>query len=155
MIVSLDDGPIALQRLMAQAPALVALILALIGLVLSAVGVYGLIAQIVSRRTREIGVYMALGANGAQVVSLVLRQTLMPVVWGAAVGAAGAIGVSLLLRAMIAMPDAPDLTFGAGPFDPTVFTTVAVTLGMVVVAACTLPARRATQVDPAEALRTD
>jgi predicted permease len=155
MIVPLADGPIALQRLMAQAPAVVALTLALIGLLLASIGVYGLIAQIVSRRTREIGIYMALGANASEVVRMVLRQTLQPVVWGAALGAAGAIGVSLVLRAMIAMPDAPDLTFGAGAFDPAVFAAVAVTLGAVVVAACTLPTRRATQVDPAEALRTD
>jgi predicted permease len=154
-IVPLNDGPIALQRLMAQAPAVVALSLALIGLVLASVGVYGLIAQIVSRRTREIGVHMALGATGAQVVALILRQTLRPVAFGAAIGGFGAIGVSLVLRSMVAMPDAPDLTFGAGAFDPTVFAAVAAALGLVVIAACTVPARRAAGIDPAEALRTE
>jgi ABC-type antimicrobial peptide transport system permease subunit len=154
-IMTLSDGPIALQRLMAEAPAIVALSLALLGLALASVGVYGVIAQIVARRTREIGVYMALGATGTQVVGLVLRQTLRPVAWGAALGGLGAVGVSLLLRSVIAMPDAPDLTFGAGPFDPTVFAAVAGTLGVVVLAACLVPARRAAVVDPAEALRTD
>src|SRR5262249_7931838 len=76
VIVPFNDGPVALQRLMAQAPAVVALSLALMGLVLASVGVYGLIAQIVSRRTREIGVHMALGATGGQVVAFILRQTL-------------------------------------------------------------------------------
>ena len=140
---------------MAQAPAAVALSLALMGLVLASVGVYGLIAQIVSRRTREIGVYMALGATGGQVIALILRQTLRPVVWGAGIGALGAVGVSLVLRSMIAMPDAPDLTFGAGPFDPAVFAAVAGVLALVVVAACTVPARRAAGVDPVEALRAE
>jgi predicted permease len=155
VIVPLNDGPVAIQRLMSQAPAVVALSLALMGLVLASVGVYGLIAQIVSRRTREIGVHMALGATGRQVVALILRQTLRPVAWGAGIGALGAIGVSLVLRSMIAMPDAPDLTFGAGPFDPAIFVAVAGVLALVVVAACTLPARRAAGVDPAEALRAE
>jgi putative ABC transport system permease protein len=154
-VVPLEDGPVALQRLMAQAPAAVAMMLALVGLALSSVGVYGLVAQIVARRTREIGVYMALGATGREVVALILRQTLRPVAWGTVAGAVGAVGVSLVLRSVIAMPDAPDLTFGAGAFDPMVFLGVIAVLGVVVVAACAVPARRAAGVDPAEALRTD
>jgi predicted permease len=154
-IVPLTDGPIALQRLMAQAPATVAVSLALLGLILAAIGACGLIAQVVSRRTREIGIYMALGATGPQVVWLVLRQTLRPVLWGAGLGGVGAVGVSLVLRSMVAMSDAPDLTFGGGAFNLAVFAGVAATLGLMVVTASAMPARRATRVDPAAALRTD
>jgi ABC-type antimicrobial peptide transport system permease subunit len=154
-IMTLNEGPVALQRLMAQAPATVSLAIALIGLALAAIGAYGLIAQIVTRRTREIGVHMALGATSARVVVLVLRQTLQPVAWGAGFGALGAVGVAALLRSIVAVPDAPDLTFGGGAFNPFVFLGVAAILGVVVVAACALPARRASTVDPAEALRTD
>lgn len=154
-VVALTDGPIALQRLMAQAPAAVAVSFAILGLVLAAIGACGLIAQVVSRRAREIGIYMALGASATHVIRLVLRQTLRPVAWGAGLGGLGAVGVSLVLRSIVAMPDAPDLTFGGGAFNLGVFAGVAATLGLMVVAACAIPVRRATLVDPAEALRTD
>jgi ABC-type lipoprotein release transport system permease subunit len=98
---------------------------------------------------------MALGATGPQVVWLVVRQTLRPVLWGAGLGGGGAVGVSLVLRSMVAMSDAPDLTFGGGAFNLAVFAGVAATLGLMVVAASAMPARRATRVDPAAALRAD
>jgi predicted permease len=154
-VVPLTEGPIALQQLMARAPAAVAVSLALLGLALAAVGACGLIAQVVSRRTREIGIYMALGASTPQVVWRILRQTLGPIAWGAGLGGVGSVGVSLLLRSMVAMPDAPDLTFGTGAFNPAVFAAIAATLGLMVVGACAMPARRAARVDPAEALRAE
>jgi hypothetical protein len=155
LVVTMQDGPMSLQRLMANAPATLALVLAVAGLVLASIGVYGLIAQIVTRRTREIGVHMALGARGLQIVALVGRKTLRPVAWGALVGGIGAVALSFLLRALIAMPDVPDLTFGAGAFNPLVFLAVLGVLTVVVVAACYLPARRAVAVDPSVALRAD
>jgi ABC-type antimicrobial peptide transport system permease subunit len=145
----------ALQQLMAEVPAMVALALALAGLALASVGVYGLISQIVTRRTREIGVHVAMGAQPRQVIALVAKKTLRPVAWGTVVGGFGAFGLSLFLRSLIAMPDVPDLTFGAGAFNPLVFMGVLAVLGLVVVAACYLPARRAATVDPTVALRSE
>jgi putative ABC transport system permease protein len=154
-VVTMQGGPMALQRLMAQTPATVALGLALVGLVLAAVGIYGLISQIVTRRTREIGVHMAIGARQSQVVGLVARKTLRPVAWGAVAGGVMALGISFLLRAMIAMPDVPDLTFGAGAFNPFVFLGVLVALALVVAIACVVPAHRAARIDPVVALRAE
>ena len=154
-VMTMVDGPMALQVLMAQAPATVALALALAGLALATIGIYGVIAGIVARRTREIGVRIALGAKPGQVILLVMRKTLRPVVIGAMCGIVGAVGVSLVLRSLIAMPDAPDLTFGAGAFSPTVFLGVVETLALVVALACYLPAKRAVRVDPTVALRSE
>ena len=145
----------SVQRLFAQAPAMAALSLALAGLLLASVGVYGLISQIVTRRTREIGLHVALGARPAQVIRLVMRKTLRPVAWGAIVGGALAIGMSVYLQAMISAPDVPDLTFGAGAFNPMVFLGVIAVIGCVVAVACYAPARRAATLDPTVALRVD
>ena len=155
LVVTMQGGPMSLQRLMADAPATLALVLAVAGLVLASIGVYGLISQIVTRRTREIGVHLALGARGLQIVLLVGRKTLRPVAWGALSGGVGALALSFVLRTLIAMPDVPDLTFGAGAFNPRVFLAVLGALALVVVAACYFPARRAAAVDPSVALRAD
>ena len=154
-IVTLQGGPMAVQRLMAEAPAALALVLAVAGLVLASVGVYGLISQIVTRRTREIGVHMAIGARPMQVVALIARKTLRPVAWGAAAGAVGALALCFFLRALISVPDVPDLTFGAGAFNPLVLAGVLASLLIAVLAACIVPAHRAAHVDPTVALRSE
>jgi len=154
-ILTMEDGPLALQRLMAELPALLAFGLALVGLLLSSVGVYGLISHIVARRTREIGVYLAIGARPVDVMWLVTMKTLRPVVWGALIGAGGAVALSMLLHSLIVTPGVPDLTFGAGAFNPAVFLGVLVVLMSVVAAACVLPAARAARLDPTNALRAE
>ena len=154
-VMTMVGGPMALQRLMAQAPGTVALALALAGLALASIGIYGVISNIVTRRTREIGVRIALGAPPSQVALFVMARTLRPVMIGATFGVLGAIGVSVVLRSLIAMPDAPDLTFGAGAFSPLVLLGVIGTLALVVVLACAVPARRAAAVQPVVALRTE
>ena len=154
-VITLQSGPMALQRLMAAAPASVALALALSGLLLASIGMYGVIAHIVSRRAREIGVHMALGARPLQVIRLVLVKTLRPVASGAVVGSAGAVALSFLLHSLISTPDMPDLTFGAGAFNPIVFVAVLGAFAVVVVLACFVPARRAATLDPTIALRSD
>jgi len=154
-IVGMEQGPVRIQELMAQAPAVAAAILGGLALILACLGIYGVVSHLVSQRTREIGIRIALGAAGWDVVALVGRQTLLPVVWGAVAGLLGAFGVSGLLRALIVMPDAPDLTYGAGAFDPVNFLGVVFVLGAVVVVAAFVPMRRATRVESAVALRNE
>jgi putative ABC transport system permease protein len=154
-VITLQSGPMALQRLMAAAPASVALVLALAGLLLASIGMYGVIAQIVSRRAREIGVHMAMGARPLQVIRLVAVKTLGPVAWGAVVGSGGAVALSLFLHSLISVPDMPDLTFGAGAFNPIIFLAVLGIFAFVVTAACFVPAHRAATIDPTIALRLE
>jgi putative ABC transport system permease protein len=154
-LMPLATGPLELQRLLAGLPGAVASTLALLGLLLASVGLFGLVSQVVARRVREIGIRMALGARQDQVVALVLRTTLRPVGWGVALGLCGAVAVSGLLAWLLVLPDMPDLTYGGGAFNPLVFAAVlGVLLGVVAVAAI-IPARRATQVDPVQALRQE
>ena len=140
---------------MAQAPAVVAFILGGLALVLACLGIYGVVSHLVSQRTREIGIRMALGAARWDVIAVVGSQTLRPVTWGAAAGLLGTLGVSGLLRALIVMPDVPDLTYGAGAFDPVTFLGILCVLGAVVMAATFVPIRRATLVEPAVALHNE
>jgi predicted permease len=154
-MLSLEQGPMEIQRLMSEAPALVASMLGLLALLLASVGVFGVVSYLVSQRTREIGVHIALGAQSRDVILMVLRQSLKPVGWGAVVGLIGAVGLSGGLAAMVALPDVPDLTYGAGAVDPVTFLGVLGVLTLVVLVASFLPVRRATRVEPAVALRND
>jgi len=154
-LITMEQGPVRIQELMAQAPAVAAAVLGGLALILACLGIYGVVSHLVSQRTREIGIRMALGAARWDVLAVVGSQTLRPVAWGAAVGLLGAFGVSGFLRALIVMPDVPDLTYGAGAFDPVTFLGVLCVLGAVVVVAAFAPMRRATLVDPAVALRNE
>jgi putative ABC transport system permease protein len=119
---------------------------ALVALLLSAVGVYGVVAYIVSRRTREFGVRMALGATEEAVMRSVLRDGVAMAVPGIVTGIAGtALGARLLT----------ELLYGVATFDPLSFTAVPLVLLAVVLLASWIPARRATRVRPVEALRAD
>jgi predicted permease len=152
---SLQQGPVRLQELMAEAPAVTAAVLGILALTLACLGIYGVVSHLVSQRTREIGIRVALGADWPDVVELMASQTLPPVAYGAGVGLVGALGVSGLLRALIVMPDAPDLTYGAGAFDPITFLGLILSLGAVVSIAAFFPMRRALHVHPAVALRDE
>ena len=154
-VLTMREGPMALQRFMAQVPAAIALGLALAGLLLASVGVYGVISQIVTRRTREIAIHLAMGASRGRVLRMVAVKTLRPVAWGLGLGGVLSAGVSLFLRSLIATPDAPDLTFGAGAFNLTVFGAVGGGLAIVVAAAFAGPARRALAVDLVGSLHAD
>lgn len=119
---------------------------ALLGLLLAALGLYGVIAGYVVQRTPEIGIRMALGAQMRDILALVLGQGLRLTLLGAAVGVAGSVGVGRLLSAMIPAFPAPEILTAAS---------VTVLLIVVALVACWLPARRATKVDPMAALRAE
>ncbi|MET0397871.1 MAG: ABC transporter permease [Longimicrobiaceae bacterium] len=118
----------------------------LLGLVLAAVGIYGVLAFHVGQRTQEIGVRMALGATAADVVRLVLRQGLVLVAVGVALGLAAAFAATRLLASFL---------HGVSATDPTTFLAVPLLLAAVALLASWLPARRASRVDPMTALRTE
>ena len=116
-----------------------------VALLLAMVGLYAVLAYAVSQRYHEIGVRVALGARPRQIASLVLTRGMGLVAAGLALGLAGAYGASRLLEKLL---------FGVAPTDPATFLTVALLCGLVALAACWLPARRATRVDPIATLRS-
>jgi ABC-type antimicrobial peptide transport system permease subunit len=119
-------------------------IFAVIALALSAVGLYAVTAYSVAQRTQEIGVRMALGAQAAQVLWLIMRRAIVQMAIGLTVGVAGAIGVGKLLASVL---------FQTGTRDPVVLLLIVALLVLVSLAACCWPARRATRLDPVNALR--
>jgi predicted permease len=119
-------------------------IFAAVSLLLASVGLYGVVAFSVNQRRTELGLRIALGAEPGEVMRLVLRQGMVPVAVGIGAGLGGAV---LLARVM------KSLLFGVEPGDPATFGGVAILLTLVALAACYLPARRATVVDPATTLR--
>jgi predicted permease len=152
-LMTMERGPMEIQRMMAEAPAAAASVLGGLALLLAAVGVFGLVAQLVAKRTREIAIRVSLGAQRADVIRLVMLQTMRPVFLGTAVGLAGALGISALLASMLVAPDLPDLTYGAGAFSAASFAAALAILAATIALASFLPVRRATRVQPAEALR--
>jgi predicted permease len=117
---------------------------AVLATLLAAIGLYGVLAYSVVQRTKEIGVRMALGANSSSIVAMVLRHVAVMTVVGAAIGAAGAYGIGR---------GAQSLLFGINGRDPLVMAASAVLLALVAMAAGSLPAWRASKVDPVQALR--
>jgi ABC-type antimicrobial peptide transport system permease subunit len=117
---------------------------AALALVLACVGIYGVISYLVSQRTHEIGVRMALGAQRSEVMRLVLGGGARMAIVGVAIGICGALGLTRLMASQL---------FGVSAHDPLTFAAVGALLILVAVAACYVPARRATQVDPMVALR--
>ncbi len=120
--------------------------LGFIALVLAGVGIYGVIAQLVAERTREIGIRIALGGDQRSVQRLVVLQGMMPAAIGIGVGLVMAPALTLVVRGMLV---------GISPIDPLTFATVVMLLLGVALAACLLPARRAARVDPMVALRAE
>jgi putative ABC transport system permease protein len=122
-------------------------IFAVIGLVLSAVGLYAVMAYAVTQRTQEIGVRMALGAQGKQVTWMVLRRGLVQLALGLVLGLAGGYFAGQALPSRILVQTTAT--------DPWTFAAITALLAVVAIAACLIPARRAMRVDPLVALRAD
>ena len=119
-------------------------IFAMLALLLSAVGVYGVMSYTVTQRTSEIGVRVTLGAQPQDVFGIIVREGLRLALIGIGVGLAGALALTRLLRSFL---------FGISAYDPLTFVAVSALLTVMVLAACLFPARRATAVDPLVALR--
>jgi putative ABC transport system permease protein len=117
---------------------------AVTALTLSAIGIYGITAYFVSQRTHEIGIRMALGAAPHDVLRLVLGQGIRLAVVGAAAGLAGALAITRAIDRLL---------YGIGARDPLTFVVLAAVLTGIALAACDVPARRATKLDPIIALR--
>ncbi|HMY74633.1 MAG TPA: FtsX-like permease family protein, partial [Blastocatellia bacterium] len=115
-----------------------------IALTLAVIGIYGVMAYTVSRRTHEIGIRLALGAEAGRILRMVIGQGLTLILIGVAGGLAGAWFLTKLMA---------DLLFGVTPTDPAVFVLISLTLIAAALTACLLPARRAARIDPLAALR--
>src|SRR5437016_5831078 len=131
---------LSFQRLFARLPTL----FGLLALLLAMIGLYGMIAYAVTRKTPEIGTRMALGAKPTNILGMVLRQGITLTLIGVAFGVVATLGATRLISSMI---------FGVSPYDPLTFVAVAAILSIVALLACYIPARRAMKVDPMVALR--
>jgi len=121
-------------------------VFAFAALFLASIGIFGVVAHSTAQRTQEIGIRMALGANGRRVIETVLLDGLRPVLFGVLLGLGGALALSRIFSSLL---------FNVAATDPTTFLTAAVLLTVVAIIACLGPARRATQVDPMVALRAE
>jgi predicted permease len=117
-----------------------------LALILAAIGVSGVLSYLVSRRRREIGIRMALGASRAQVLGLVVRRGLVTAAWGVGAGVLGGLALTRLMQGLL---------YGVAPRDPATFGLVALLLLLIALLASTVPALRAARTDPLEALRAE
>ena len=129
-----------------RAPMILLSLFSGVALLLAALGVYGVLAFSVAQRTPEFGIRLALGANGGDIAALVLRQGSVLVIIGIAAGLAGYLALSRIVA---------QLLYGVAATDPVTLAVAPLILALVALAACLIPARRATKVDPIEALRTE
>ena len=130
------------QRLGARALA----IFSILGVVLAVVGIYGMMSYVIDQRTHELGIRIALGADARAVLGLVAKDSLILVLSGVALGVLGGVLLSRYLYSIL-----PETT----PLGPAAFAGVAILLALTALAACQIPARRATRVDPVTVLRTE
>jgi ABC-type antimicrobial peptide transport system permease subunit len=117
-----------------------------LALLLAAVGIYSVLSYTVRRRVREIGIRMALGAQIGDVLRLVLKEGMKPTLLGLGIGLVGALALGRVVT---------NLVYGVSPADPATFAAVSALLAIVALLACTIPAYRATRVEPVKTLREE
>jgi putative ABC transport system permease protein len=132
--------------LMRRWPMLVTTAFGIVALLLAAIGLYGVLAYLVSQRTREIGIRMALGGTPGAIMQFVSREGLLLVAGGFAAGALGVVALKRTLEGQL---------YGVQAGDPGVLAAAALVLGVIAFLACAIPARRATRIDPVRALNQD
>jgi predicted permease len=137
------DERMAKSLVSRRSPVLLSLTFGSVALFLSAIGIYGVLAYLVTQRTKEIGIRVALGSSAGAIFELVLREGLLLLGLGFALGAAGALALRKSLESQL---------FGIHATDPAVLTAATLMLALVAFTACALPARRATRIDPMIAL---
>jgi len=138
------SGVLEFWRAPARVVSVLSVVLGTLALLLASIGIYGMVSYGVSRRVREIGIRMALGADSRDVMWLIVRQAMFPVLTGVVIGMALCAAVSMIFSAIL---------FGVSPFDPGSFVAMPLFLLLVALLACYIPARRAMRVDPMVALR--
>jgi putative ABC transport system permease protein len=126
-----------------RSPMMLSLTFGAVALLLSAIGIYGVLAYLVAQRTKEIGIRIALGSSAGAVFELVLREGLVLVGAGFVLGGVGAVALRKSLESQL---------YGVSATDPVVLVAVTAALALVALTACALPARRATRIDPIVAL---
>jgi ABC-type antimicrobial peptide transport system permease subunit len=152
-IWNVDSMLLAPQRTLARALATLAGILALLALSLAGIGIYGVMAYVVSQRTQEIGLRIALGATAGRVLQRIALEGLPPVLIGMVVGMALGASLSLLLHRTLAFPGSVDFLYGVSFYDPFTFVAISIFLIVVSLVASLGPALKAIKVDPMVALR--
>ncbi|MBP1597269.1 MAG: hypothetical protein H6Q05_2646 [Acidobacteria bacterium] len=129
-----------------KAPMVLSIVFGLIALLLSAVGIYGVLAYMVAQRTKEIGIRVALGSTPEGIFGLILKEGVFLLAIGLALGLAGSAALGKYIQSLL---------YGVKPMDPLVLSLVLLILALAALTACALPARRATRVDPIDALRQE
>jgi putative ABC transport system permease protein len=129
-----------------QSQSLLMGLFAAVALMLTVVGIYGVISYSVSQRTREFGIRMALGAESRSVLRMVIYQGMKVTVVGLGLGLVGSLALARVLESLV---------FEVSPTDPVILASVVISLLAVAILACVVPARRATRVDPLIALRSE
>ena len=151
--ISLEEGPVRFHRIMSSASATFALLLAALALSLASVGIYGVMAYVVSCREREVGIRMALGASPGVVLRSVVLGALRPVLVGMLIGFGLAAAACSTVHASLVFPASMDPFYGVPYYDPATLIGVALFVAAVAATASFVPARRAIRIQPAAALR--
>jgi predicted permease len=155
LLMNLEQGPLKVQKSLAQTYAMYAAILAFLALTLAGIGIYGIMAYQVSQRVGEIGVRMALGATANDLLRAIVVEGLRPAFAGMILGMFGAAGLSWMLHRTLVSPESTDFFYGVPFYDPATFLGLSCFLILVAGIATFVPARRAVRIDPMVALRVN